>query len=279
MSYILDLSVEDLIKEWKSKCDISQTAFCKMYDINQSNFVRFIKGTKESTKSIESIRSYLMKHNNTTISQVECNNIYPQLIELINKGNIKKILFIDGDNAFKRVDQLMQIGIQSDLLVVMCLSHGNRSVNKLISPQSITFHSLTNMKDAVDQALTVLMTMLNVTIDKTIQFILASDDYYAFETSLQMHLYGRSCIILRNHQDIRFILSSKTMPPIPSKDTILLYNDDKLKECFEIFWCKSIGEFCDKYNVDQGHLCSWLNKAKYKNTESVNAIRAYLLDL
>jgi len=271
-SDVLKLSIDELIDHWRSR-KISQRFFCNKYNLNETNFRKFLKGDRSSNSIIATIQKFLIG-SEVKAPEKECNQIYHELIAIIKTRNIKRILFIDGDNVFIKMSWLSKVDIPPDLQIVLCLSHNYKSAvfSDFVSPQITIFHSLTNMKDAVDQALGILMAMLNISIDNKIVFIIATNDRMAYEISLQIHLYGRRCLVIQSNYDAEALFSTRPLPQIPLETDILSYDDIKLRESFNIYWSGSIGEFCDSYDLDQGHFCSWLHK-NYKNKASVIAVR------
>ncbi len=113
----------------------------------------------------------------------------------LQNNSVSYIVFIDGDNSI--VDFYDVIYHNKSSYIILFLSHINYShhekkLSNINSPNYIILHPITIVPNAVDHEISILMAELNILIDKSVIFIIISNDKFADEVLERISL-DRNC--------------------------------------------------------------------------------------
>lgn len=188
-----------LCKLWQEKWNGSESAFCRIFNINQDNFHGYRKGKRISKQSRDAIIKFLQEqHNNdhsimwTIITDV---NFLPP-------PELKKIIWIDGDNFASALDYLRQ-NLYPDIHIFFFYLKDRycRYTYGLGNRQEFTFiHSISHIKDSVDIAIALLATQLNSILGKDVEYIFISKDHFVKDLSVYFSNY-RACRVISSNEE------------------------------------------------------------------------------
>lgn len=194
---ISQLSDESLIELWKSEQLCTNEYFSTLYNINLKTFNECINNN--SQLSIH-IREQMLDCLINGVRKIKEYNIW-EIIEELSKdfSNINPIVFIDGDNILNCVKQFsisISQNIQNMKFVIGLRKTGGIPKYQFIkffnNPNCYLVQTLTQNKEATDHMLSMLISALNITIPKYIDFIICSNDKFALECIKLIELSNRS---------------------------------------------------------------------------------------
>lgn len=193
-------SDNELCQLWKEKWEGSQSSFCRTFSINQGNFNGYCKGTRISKQSRDAIIKFLQEYRDDDQS-VTWKTIDD--INFIPSPDLKKIIWIDGDNSSYSLEYLKEnLPPFSQIFFFYIKGRYSRFARDLGNCQNITFiHSMSQIKDSVDISITIMTTQLNNIVSKNIEYVFISRDHFVSDLSIYFSNF-RPCKIILTKEDL-----------------------------------------------------------------------------
>lgn len=184
---ISGLSDTSLIELFKSECICTYDYFVDIYDINQQTFKDCMKiGDNLPLNIRQNIEDCLING----IKRIKTYSIWDIHVEFSkNYYDINAIVFIDADNmmyCIERLNTLIEKNITNIKFVVgmrnsQYLPKSKDYTNFFRRSNCYLLRTLTRVKEATDHMLSMLISALNVSIPKYIDFVICSNDNFSLE--------------------------------------------------------------------------------------------------
>lgn len=187
---VCSLTTTELINRLRLQLEerhISQNQFIKIYNINQTNFSRWMKGKKQSPKSIAAARAFLsdpnVKPSNLTIKLKSTTFVEVIPIILSKQHMMNKVIFIDLDNSENYMQTIM-VDFERTNHIVGFLTK-DKFVSSLIGYDDKEWFSLlystTAKRDAADILFTSVVITLDIKVNIDIKFVFVTKDHFVDE--------------------------------------------------------------------------------------------------
>lgn len=217
----------------------SQGGFCRICQINASNFSRWLSGKRLSSPSRIAVITFLRSPTSflrdakmpaperslEAVAKMSGDLAHSARMlkitqEAIIKAKPSLVLFIDGDNSIPLLTELLMLDSSSVRQRVRVWSFQNRKTMSFIKKTfgelfllPDWFHAsctITDSLDAADHSLSMEATLLDLVLSLDVPFSIVTNDGFKVEVGQRLRLNGRKCSVLKtsSDKDYRLILDS-----------------------------------------------------------------------
>lgn len=195
-SVVNALTDTELVELWRKLWKESCKKFCRVYDLDPSNFSRFRRGKKKNARAVLAMQKFLLGFDTIPARTPFAEPDMHKLISNLERYNY--ILFVDGDNLLN-VKTFAQMNFPDDIHVIIFMSSRRNSSVAIELPEGMEnritwIQANTSIKNATDFQFVFHVASLNILAGPHIEFALVSSDRFINEIS--PGLAGRSVVRL-----------------------------------------------------------------------------------
>lgn len=217
---ITTLSAEELVGLWQKHWKLSQTAFCRNYNLHRGNFSLCLKFKKRYLVAIEAIKDYILRSCGLNITGnfcvKTCNilDIYDYIVshDIIGSTECDKFILVDNDNIGEMISGILSSGMLSFRMVehlhIFIFKRSDQIIQNLGNSNTHNLIRIVDsglMPEAADAAILTTCSILS-TISKLylkkIKICIISKDHFMKTIKYNMDCLGMNCILIDNLQEV-----------------------------------------------------------------------------
>lgn len=192
------ISHDDAIKIYHSQWEKSLDCYCSQYKVNEGLMKKWLDKDYESRFMIDTV--LLMARDVVNIKE----QIYMRPIDINNKihkrGDVEIIVFIDGDNNIININELMWVFINKkmppiEFVIITSKDYTNKMTRHIDTNYISIISSNSSSHDSVMTVMSMIVTILHLTSDKSKTFILIGNNESVLELKQQIGTY-RQCHVI-----------------------------------------------------------------------------------